>query len=105
MMAPLSPFVRRHLNVHGRYSFALPEPHEACGSYTTPTTNRIDPRIGRVVRSSSQRRQISLIWTTAQSIPRGLVAALNDDSGTASDSSWIEANIAGRGTRPATGLR
>jgi hypothetical protein len=45
-------------------------------------------RIGRVVRSSSQRPQIALIWTTAPSTPRGLAPAQIDGSGLQRPKPW-----------------
>jgi len=51
--------------------------HAACGTVAHGRAAHWSEhhRTGRVVRSSTQRRQIALIWTTAQSMPPGLTPA------------------------------
>jgi hypothetical protein len=60
--------------------------HAACGIFARGRAACWSEhhRIGELARSSSQRPQIALIWTTAQSMPRGLALAPNDGSGVAS---------------------
>jgi hypothetical protein len=57
--------------------------HAACGTFAHGRAACWSEhrRIGQLARSSSQRGQISLIWTTAPSTPRGLAPAQIDGSG------------------------
>lgn len=38
-LARLSPYIRRHINVHGRYSFAAPEPGRVLRRLRNPDTD------------------------------------------------------------------
>ncbi|MGH3612386.1 MAG: Tn3 family transposase [Pseudonocardia sp.] len=56
-VARLSPYRRRHLNVHGHYTFQLPVPAARCATRTSTTTTKTVEQVDRLFASNLPRRR------------------------------------------------